>query len=151
MKKKKIKKIKIEYDRITRIEYFLSRIIILYTGFFLLLIIVISGNYIIEHNIMSEEITALITIILGLILFIIYLIYSIKFAIKRLHDLGRSGIHSIWFAVPTVGLILGILLLFLKGNDGQNNYGINSAIYRERNFYKPKLDVERDKSRESIN
>ena len=132
MKNKKIKKIKIEYDRITRIEYFLSRIIILYTGFFLLLIIVISGNYIIEHNIMSEEITTLIAIILELILFIIYVIYSIKFTIKRLHDLGRSGIHSIWFVVPIVGQILVILLLFLKGNDGQNNYGINSAIYRER-------------------
>ena len=60
------------------------------------------------------------------------MIYSIKFTIKRLHDLGRSGIHSIWFVVPIVGQILVILLLFLKGNDGQNNYGINSAIYRER-------------------
>ena len=151
MKNKKIKKIKIEYDRIMRIEYFLSRLIISHIGLFLFIILIISEDYIIEHNIMSEEITTLIAIILELILFIIYVIYSIKFTIKRLHDLGRSGIHSIWFAVPTVGLILGILLLFLKGTDGQNNYGINSAIYRERNFYKPKLDVERDKSRESIN
>ena len=132
MKNKKIKKIKIEYDRIMRIEYFLSRLIISHIGLFLFIILIISEDYIIEHNIMSEEITALITIILGLILFIIYLIYSIKFAIKRLHDLGRSGIHSIWFVVPIVGQILVILLLFLKGNDGQNNYGINSAIYRER-------------------
>lgn len=132
MKNKKIKKIKIEYDRIMRIEYFLSRLIISHIGLFLFIILIISEDYIIEHNIMSEEITTLIAIILELILFIIYVIYSIKFTIKRLHDLGRSGIHSIWFVVPIVGQILVILLLFLKGNDGQNNYGINSAIYRER-------------------
>jgi len=44
-------------------------------------------------------------------------------AVKRLHDLGRSGVHYWLLLVPLYNLYLGCLLLFQKGADGPNQFG----------------------------
>ena len=43
--------------------------------------------------------------------------------IRRLHDLGRSGWLSLVSLVPIVNWVLGIYLLFTKGQAGSNKYG----------------------------
>ena len=48
---------------------------------------------------------------------------SIMVAIRRLHDLNRSGWFMIAAFVPIVNVILGIYMLFFKGTPGPNKYG----------------------------
>jgi uncharacterized membrane protein YhaH (DUF805 family) len=43
--------------------------------------------------------------------------------VKRFHDLGRSGWHTLGLLVPLYGLYLGIVLIFQKGIEGPNQYG----------------------------
>lgn len=44
-------------------------------------------------------------------------------AVKRLHDLDKSGWYYFLFLIPLVNLILGLILLFKKGTQGPNQYG----------------------------
>jgi uncharacterized membrane protein YhaH (DUF805 family) len=44
-------------------------------------------------------------------------------AVKRLHDLGRSGWEYFLFLLPFYNIYLGLLLLFKRGSDGDNKYG----------------------------
>lgn len=48
---------------------------------------------------------------------------SVCLAIRRLHDLDRSGWFYLTSLVPVVNVILGLYLLFAKGTDGANQYG----------------------------
>ena len=48
---------------------------------------------------------------------------SCTLMIRRLHDLDRSGFYVIVAFIPVFNLILGILLLFVKGTRGKNQYG----------------------------
>lgn len=59
--------------------------------------------------------------------FILYviLVYFIKVCItvQRLHDIEHSGFHYFLLCIPIYNIYLGILLLFIKGTDGPNEYG----------------------------
>ena len=44
-------------------------------------------------------------------------------AVKRLHDLDKSGWYYLLVLVPLVNLILGLCLLFVPGTRGSNEYG----------------------------
>ncbi|MCZ6766762.1 MAG: DUF805 domain-containing protein [bacterium] len=44
-------------------------------------------------------------------------------AVKRLHDLGRPGVHYWLFLIPLYNLYLGFVLLFQKGGEGPNQFG----------------------------
>ncbi len=43
--------------------------------------------------------------------------------VKRLHDIGRPGSHYWLLLVPIYSLYLGVILLFQKGIEGENEYG----------------------------
>jgi uncharacterized membrane protein YhaH (DUF805 family) len=43
--------------------------------------------------------------------------------VKRLHDLGRPGTHYWLLLIPLYNIYLGLVLLFQKGNNGENIYG----------------------------
>lgn len=43
--------------------------------------------------------------------------------IKRLHDINKSGGFAFIMFFPPLNLILGIVLLFMKGTIGPNQYG----------------------------
>lgn len=61
---------------------------------------------------------------LGLVpLQILWFAYYIACTVKRFHDMDMSGWLSLAMFVPIIGLILGILLVFNKGTDGENKYG----------------------------
>jgi uncharacterized membrane protein YhaH (DUF805 family) len=43
--------------------------------------------------------------------------------VKRLHDLGRPGSHYWLLLIPFYNFYLGLVLLFKKGDEGENKYG----------------------------
>ncbi|MCG8464803.1 MAG: DUF805 domain-containing protein [Xanthomonadales bacterium] len=45
------------------------------------------------------------------------------FGIRRLHDINKSGWWLLLFIVPIVNLILGLVLTFMPGSDGANDFG----------------------------
>ena len=44
--------------------------------------------------------------------------------IRRLHDRGHSGLWLLLLAVPVVGFVLALYLLFAPGDPGWNRFGI---------------------------
>lgn len=45
--------------------------------------------------------------------------------VKRLHDIGRPGSHYWLLLIPIYSLYLGMALLFQKGMEGANEYGLD--------------------------
>jgi len=50
---------------------------------------------------------------------------AIAVTVKRLHDLGRPGWHWFLLGVPLYNIYLGLVLLFAKGTDGPNRFGLD--------------------------
>ena len=50
-------------------------------------------------------------------------------AMKRCHDLDKSGWLAICTLIPVVNLIVGIYLLFFKGTEGPNQYGDDPLMF----------------------
>ena len=61
--------------------------------------------------------------ILALIVTFPFTVGAIMAAIRRLHDLNRSGWFMFAAIIPLLNLVLGIYLLFFKGTEGYNQYG----------------------------
>ena len=64
--------------------------------------------------------------IAGLIVLIMYALcvyIQIVLQIKRWHDLGKTGWFVLLGFIPIVGIIAICFLLFVKGTDGNNNFG----------------------------
>lgn len=56
-------------------------------------------------------------------LLLVSMVYGFSLYVRRLHDLGHSGIWLLLFVVPLVNLGLLIYLLFFPGKEGANEYG----------------------------
>ena|SRR3989344_5232202 len=61
--------------------------------------------------------------LLLIIIFIFQVIFGSVLATKRLHDFGFSGWFSVFFLIPVIGFLVGLALLFTKGDIKENNYG----------------------------
>jgi uncharacterized membrane protein YhaH (DUF805 family) len=55
---------------------------------------------------------------------IIYVILNFFLLIRRCHDVGYTGWLSCLLGIPYAGALVGLFLLFKKGDDGQNKYGM---------------------------
>jgi uncharacterized membrane protein YhaH (DUF805 family) len=53
------------------------------------------------------------------------LIPSLAVAVRRLHDIGKSGWYVLVALIPIVGVIWLIVLLATEGTAGSNEYGEN--------------------------
>jgi uncharacterized membrane protein YhaH (DUF805 family) len=51
------------------------------------------------------------------------LLPGLAVAVRRLHDVGKSGWFMFIILVPLIGAIWILVLLFTEGNHGENNYG----------------------------
>lgn len=51
------------------------------------------------------------------------LVPGVAVCIRRLHDLGRSGWLFFIILVPVIGLVLLFILMSLKGEDKENEWG----------------------------
>ncbi len=63
-------------------------------------------------------------IVLGVLTYIGMLVYSFILMIQRLHDVNKSGWMSLLAIVPLANIYLIVLLIFFKGTEGRNNYGL---------------------------
>lgn len=62
-----------------------------------------------------------------LILFTLFLILTLSFHIRRLHDLGWSGWWVLLLLISPVNLFLFLVFIFMKGQNGVNKYGSPSG------------------------
>lgn len=66
------------------------------------------------------------TLLGGSVLLVAYigmLVMSIGFAVRRLHDLDKSGWWWLLMLIPLVNLIVFLYILFAPGSDGENRFG----------------------------
>ena len=65
--------------------------------------------------------------VFGIVLYVLYglgiIIPSLAVLVRRLHDTNRSGAWFFISLVPLVGGIWLLILTFLEGTRGDNNYG----------------------------
>jgi len=60
---------------------------------------------------------------LYLVVFVAAMVASWSAAIRRCHDLGRSGFFLLWQFVPVLGLFAALYVLFARGDDMKNRFG----------------------------
>lgn len=66
------------------------------------------------------------TLVYTAVAFVALLCAIIEFGLiaRRLHDFNKSGWFGLLLFVPFVNLIFIIVLFFIKGTNGENNYGL---------------------------
>ena len=94
--------------RIGKKQYLMSFLILLAIGFVLGLILAMLGK---------------IGLIILLPIRIILAVASFSIAIRRWHDLGKSGWLSLLFLIPLVNLVVLIYLCVADGTAADNKYG----------------------------
>jgi len=55
--------------------------------------------------------------------FCIIIVPSFAYTVRRLHDVGKSGMFMLIFLIPVVGQVWLLLLTLQSGQDGDNRYG----------------------------
>ena len=58
-----------------------------------------------------------------------FVFISVSLIIRRFHDINMSGFWFFAYLIPGVGIVLEIMLIFRKGDEGENAYG--PAIYKK--------------------
>ncbi len=61
-------------------------------------------------------------LVVGLITLAAFML-SLSLMLRRFHDMGWSGWHSLWMIVPLVNIVFCLMLLFKRGTAGDNQYG----------------------------
>jgi uncharacterized membrane protein YhaH (DUF805 family) len=100
--------------RIRRLEYVISMII----GYFSLILF----QYIFSSILQSGKIGDVLSIIISIIFYPLWLIFIITQGTKRCHDLGKDGFYQF---IP----FYFFWLLFSEGEHTQNQYGNNPKVY----------------------
>lgn len=67
------------------------------------------------------------SIFFGVVAFVELLLFVVIccLIVRRLHDIGRNGLWLLLFFVPLIGFFAVVILGFLKGAMGSNEYGPN--------------------------
>lgn len=60
---------------------------------------------------------------LAFVLYLASIAITMSAAVRRLHDFNKTGWLALLFLIPLINLILGLFLIFKKGDSGKNNYG----------------------------
>ena len=60
-------------------------------------------------------------IIIPILIYVFLLIPNFSVIVRRLHDVGKSGVWCLMGFIPTVGPVF-LLIQFLKGSDGNNRW-----------------------------
>ena len=72
--------------------------------------------------------SVLVTVPTGIMSFVGF-VGGFRLAIRRLHDLDKSGWFMLLWIVPVVNVIFAIYLFCFKGIDGYNRYGADPLMY----------------------
>lgn len=102
--------------RINRLRYWAHSMLFTFAMFGVLFVIGLLGFYV----------STTVAIVLGVIAYIAMLVFSFILMIQRLHDLNKTGWMSLLAIIPLANIYLLILLIFFKGTEGRNNYGLQT-------------------------
>jgi len=58
-----------------------------------------------------------------ILLYIPIIIFFVVLAVRRLHDLDKTGWLALVFLIPIVGALFGLYVLFAAGSEESNQYG----------------------------
>jgi len=100
--------------RIGRLEYFLTIVVVW-------VVLIIAWSVIVVVD------APALTLVVGLITWLLALVVSVCAGVKRLHDFDQSGWLYLLFLIPFAGFIM-LLVLLLKGSSiGLNRYGYQDS------------------------
>lgn len=86
---------------------------------------------------------------LFLLLLLPFLIYSISFIVRRLHDTGVSGGWFFITIIPIFNVFFALFLLFAPGDDGPNEYGEKPSSSKKPPTSSPTVATSLNKSPDS--
>ncbi len=78
----------------------------------------------------NSQIIGIMSIVINLALFI----PSITVAVRRLHDIDKSGWWYLICLVPFIGVIILIIFLVKRGNIGENRFGSDPLMHIEQQY-----------------
>ncbi len=58
---------------------------------------------------------------------VLYMIATVSYGVRRLHDFDKSGWWYLLSLVPLVNFVFALILLFAPGTAGANRYGVRGA------------------------
>jgi uncharacterized membrane protein YhaH (DUF805 family)/DNA-directed RNA polymerase subunit RPC12/RpoP len=102
--------------RIGRRVYFFGSI---FSWLFLVLFIFIIAFL----DLLSNETITAIYLFFFYLLFVYIIIINFSLAIRRLHDINKSGWYLLLSFIPLLGSVFSLYILFKKGDKKINNYG----------------------------
>lgn len=90
-------------------------------------------NYIVWAMLVSAVVGLLADFLkdMGPLVYVLYLaslVITMSAAVRRLHDFNKSGWLALLFIIPLVNLVLGLFLIFKKGDSGKNKYGSETFV-----------------------
>lgn len=103
-------------SRINRLRYWAHSMLFTFAMFGVFFIIGLLGVY--------ASVT--VATVLGVIAYIAMMAFSFILMIQRLHDLNKTGWMSLLAIIPLANIYLIVLLIFFKGTEGRNNYGLQT-------------------------
>jgi uncharacterized membrane protein YhaH (DUF805 family) len=65
------------------------------------------------------------SLLLLLVSILIYATTSFSVTVRRLHDSNLSGYFYLTQLIPFIGMVIFLMLMFIKGTEGPNRYGPN--------------------------
>ncbi|HTF97925.1 MAG TPA: DUF805 domain-containing protein [Cellvibrio sp.] len=77
-------------------------------------------------GILGTLVSVSVAIGLGVIAYIAMMVFSFILMIQRLHDLNKTGWMSLLSIIPLANIYLIVLLIFFKGTEGRNDYGLQT-------------------------
>ena len=103
-------------SRINRLRYWAHSMLFTFAMFGVLFVIGLLGFYV----------SMTVAIVLGVIAYAAMIAFSFILMIQRLHDLNKTGWMSLLAIIPLANIYLIVLLIFFKGTEGRNNYGLQT-------------------------
>ena len=59
---------------------------------------------------------------------LIWLLPGLAVAVRRLHDIGKSGLNVLWVFLPIIGWIMLLYWFCQDSQPGENKWGINPKL-----------------------
>lgn len=103
-------------SRINRLRYWAHSMLFSFAMIGVLLVI----------GLLASFVSSTLGIVLAVIVYLAMIVFSFILMIQRLHDLNKTGWLSLLCIIPFANLYLLVLLIFFKGTEGRNNYGLQT-------------------------
>ncbi|MBS1197296.1 MAG: hypothetical protein H6R18_1081 [Proteobacteria bacterium] len=72
----------------------------------------------------GNDLAEILFVLVYVAVMVVVLVVQAQYGVRRLHDLNQNGWLWLLMLIPIVNLIFGLYLLFARGQDTANNYGL---------------------------